>query len=230
MYDSALNFCLNDKFNANYDITWSFEYCVSGSNIAKGGFSTFLFSNDILSGGGSYDGYGYLPKSPTQGVIGGVLGITLDTNNNFNIYGTNFNLLCSFSLFSNITPLIKTSNEFNILKFNLTDFSRILKIYTKNKNSNTYKLEKTIETGLNVVDNTFYQIGIGYSTPVILGQDKIILKIKNFHVQGNQNIPTTKFSIKPYIINSSYLLLSPSSAYIDVSYTNPALSGYLLKS
>jgi hypothetical protein len=154
----------------------------------------------------------------------------LDTNNNFNIYGTNFNLLCSFSLFSNITPLIKTSNEFNILKFNLTDFSRILKIYTKNKNSNTYKLEKTIETGLNVVDNTFYQIGIGYSTPVILGQDKIILKIKNFHVQGNQNIPTTKFSIKPYIINSSYLLLSPSSAYIDVSYTNPALSGYLLKS
>jgi hypothetical protein len=49
--------------NANYDIVWSFEFVLSGNAGDQGSFTTFLYDNNTLTGGGASLGGGYAPLS-----------------------------------------------------------------------------------------------------------------------------------------------------------------------
>lgn len=229
MEDSACNFYINDNFNPNYDITWSFQYSVTGNNYSTGGFSTFLFNNTELIGGGPYYGLGYSDYQDTKGVQGAVLGILFYSNDTIQIkIGNNFAYLCSFPLFSSLYPLIKKEHEFNTIRFNLTDFGQTLNIAVKTKYGNDYTNIFSTSVDLSVVDVDFYKIGFSYVSPIESGDDKIEFKIKDIHIQGNKNFPSVVYSKKPYSIESNYLLLSPQSGKIEIGKPDPISVGYLL--
>ena len=49
----------------------------------------------------------------------------------------------------------------------------------------------SVDTNIVVSTNTSYKIGISYASPVSGSVNKAVLNIKNLHVHGTQNVPTT---------------------------------------
>jgi len=230
MADSYSNFCLNEKLNPNFDITWSFQYNVSGDIAGSGGFSTFLFKNDTLEGGGMHSGVGYAPYQNQKGISGFILGFQIDTKYKIEIKGTNFSTISSFELFPEISPLINSQHVFQTLRFNLTDSAQLLNIAYKNEN-NRYITLLSIPTQIQCKDNDFYRIGFSYASPLNSGENKINLKIKNISVQGHNKNPTIFFNPRPHILapeEEIFLVQSPSAEKIDISYNNSHIEGSLL--
>lgn len=61
----VINFEYNNaSYNVNYDIVWSFKFCLLGNSLDKqGGVTTFLRTPGVeLSGGGAFGALGYLPS------------------------------------------------------------------------------------------------------------------------------------------------------------------------
>lgn len=229
MADTTTNFFINQNYNPNYDITWSFQYNVSGSDISTGGFSTFLFNNDTLIGGGKYSGVGYSTFQSSQGVTGAVLGIIFDTTNSIKIKSSTFSTLTTIPLFTELTPFKTTTNNFNTIRFNLTNLGTILNIAVKDLENNSYKTLATVNTQITAKDTDFYKIGFGYSSPLNSGSDKIIFKIKDIHIQGINNIPSTKINKPPYSFEPQtyYVLQSPNSGKIEIGAPTPTSVGYI---
>lgn len=232
MADSTANFYLSSNFNVNFDITWSFQYAITGLS-ASGGFSTFLFDTPVLTGGGNYTGFGLLPYSTKTGVSGHYLGIIFDSQNTIKIYkGTTFSLLTSFSLFPSLSPLIKNVQEYNTIRFNLTNVSQTLDIAVKDKETNRYKTLASINTSLTANETKFCKIGFSYSTPLSAGGNKCLLKFKDIHIQGRNKFPTIDYSEKPYILpkeETYYLIQSPTSGLINIGSPDPITTGSLLQ-
>jgi hypothetical protein len=231
MSDSSCNFFINSSFNANFDITWSFKYSVTGSNNSSGGFSTFLFDINTLSGGGSHSGLGFGPYQSENGVNGAKIGILFDSDNTITVKnGTTFDTITSFPLNTLLYPLIKSTESFNTIRFNFTNVAQSLKIAVKNQN-NRYVDIANVNTGLTAKDTDFYKIGFGYASPIKSGDDKTNFKIKDIHVQGNTAIPKTKYKKKPYIIlgaETFYILQSPLSGKINIANPDPTSVGSLM--
>ena len=230
MADSYSNFCLNEKLNANFDITWSFQYSISGSNNASGGFSTFLFQNDTLEGGGMYSGVGYAPYQEEDGISGFVLGFQLDTTNQIRVKGTGFANISSFQLFPELFPVSHQEHLFRTLRFNLTDSAQLLNIAYKNE-YNRYITLASIPTQIRCKDTDFYRIGFSYASPLVNSDEKINFKIKDISIQGHTKNPTIFFYPRPdtlLIEEETFLVQSPSAEKIDISYENPLLEGSLL--
>lgn len=232
MSESSCNFFINSAFNANFDITWSFGYNLSGSVNSTGGFSTFLFNNPTLVGGGAYQGLGFSPYQARAGVTGAVLGVMIDSDNLVTIKkGTTFTTITSFPLFSMLSPLIKNNLDFNILRFNFTNCAQTLNIAAKNIETNRYIKLASINTGISAVDTDFYKIGFGYSAPLNSGEQKAIFSIKDIHIQGNTSIPTTIYRPRPDIedkIETFYIIQSPLSGHIDIGNPDPTSVGSLM--
>lgn len=232
MADSTSNFYIKENYNANFDITWSFQYAVTGSNNATGGFSTFLFNNTVLSGGGSYTGLGYTNYSTTSGVKGGVLGILFYSNNLIRIVkGTTFSTLTSFNMPAIASPIKNSTVNYNTIRFNLTDIGQTLNIAIKNKSTNSYNTIASIAVNLNPLNSTFYKIGFGYSSPLTAGDAKIVLKLKDIQYQGINTIPTTTISPRPVSVPKAetfYVLQSPASSYIGIGIPDPINDGFIL--
>jgi hypothetical protein len=236
MADSTANFYLDNYFNAVFDITWSFQYSVTGLN-ASGGFATFLFKNNILQGGSDYESVGVLPEDLTQndpigGIDGHVLSIIFKSNNTVNVYNrSSFSLLTSFSLAQSLSPFVKTYEEFNTIRFNLTNVSETLNISVKNKQNNRYETIASINTGLTISNDTFYKIGFSYSTPLTAGGNKCLIKLKDIHVQGKNKIATIDYGSKPFILPKAetyYLIQSPTSGLLEIKNEDPNITGYIL--
>lgn len=229
MEDSACNFCINDIFNPNYDITWSFQYSITGGEFSTGGFSTFLFSNSELSGGGKYSALGYGVYQAEEGVFGAKLGILFYSDNTIEIKkGTEFITISSFKLFEPLYPLVKNYKYFNTIRFNLTNVGQTLNIALKNEVDNTYYTVSSIEINLNLKDEDEYKIGFSYASPLKSGDTKTNFSIKDIHVQGNSSIPNIIYRPKPYSIESYFVLQSPNSGKIMLGNPSPLSSGYLL--
>ena len=170
MSESSCNFFINSAFNANFDITWSFGYNLSGGTNSTGGFSTFLFNNPTLVGGGAYEGLGFAPYQSRSGATGAVLGIMIDSDNLVSVKkGTTFATITSFPIFSVMSPLIKQNGNFDTIRFNFTNCAQTLKIAVKNKETNRYTKLASINTGITASDTDFYRIGFGYSSPLNSG-------------------------------------------------------------
>lgn len=232
MADSTSNFYIKQDFNANYDITWSFQYAITGSTNSTGGFSTFLFNNSILTGGGGYTGLGYSTYQSQSGVKNAVLGICFFSDNTIKILKDNtFTTLTSFSIFPSLSPIVKSIKDFNTIRFNLTNLGQTLKISIKNIETNEYYIIKEINTNLNVKNNDYYKIGFSYSSPLSVGNDKITLYLKDIQYQGINKPIDTELSIRPVNVPKAetfYVLQSPSSGYISIGVPDPISTGFIL--
>ena len=232
MSESSCNFFINSAFNANFDITWSFGYNLSGVSNATGGFSTFLFNNPTLEGGGAYEGLGFSPYQSRSGVTGAVLGVMIDSNNTITIKnGTTFGTITSFPLFSMLSPLIKTYVDFDTIRFNFTNCAQTLKIAAKDKETNKYIKLASVNTGISAIDTDFYRIGFGYSSPLQSGEEKSVFNIKDIHIQGNTSIPTTIYRPRPNVeprFETFYIIQSPLSGHIDIGNPDPTSVGSLM--
>jgi hypothetical protein len=232
MADSTSNFYIKQNYNANFDITWSFQYAITGSNTATGGFSTFLFNNHILSGGGPYSGLGYTDYNSTNGVSGAVLGVLFFSDNTVKIIkGTGFNVLTSFNLPSSLSPLVKNTVIYNTIRCNFTNIGQTLIISIKDKTTDEYVSVGEFALNLSPKIDDFYKIGFSYSSPLTANGNKITFKLKAIQYQGIDYIPTTTISQKPIIvpaIETYYTLQSPSSSYIGIGIPDPTNTGFLL--
>jgi hypothetical protein len=232
MSESTCNFFINSAFNANFDITWSFQYNLSGGVNSTGGISTFLFNNPTLIGGGAYEGLGFVPYQSRSGVTGAVLGVMIDSDNIITIKkGTTFTTITSFPIFSMLSPLIKTNGNFDTIRFNFTNCAQTLKIAAKNKETNRYTKLASINTGISAFDTDFYKIGFGYSAPLNSGEEKSVFNIKDIHIQGNTSIPTTVYRPRPEVeskIETFYIIQSPLSGHIDIGNPDPNGIGSLM--
>lgn len=236
MADTSTNFFINSSYNANFDITWSFQFkFVSADTNANGGISTFLFDNSKIDGGGGYTGLAYAPYGPDKGVVGAAIGAMIYNNKSliiksggtFNNLGTVTDILSTINIGSN--TLI--NQNFITLRFNLTDVGQTFKISIKDPIDDTYKIISTVNTGLTIVDSTFYKIGIGYSSPIIPNDPKIAASFKDIHTQGSLTGPTTIIAKPPFIFPTTetyYIIQSPSTDKIKIGIPDPIVDGYLL--
>jgi hypothetical protein len=247
MANSVSNFCVNSDFNPNFDITWSFQYAISGKETTSGGitypnggFSTFLFQNAVLSGGGPLSGLGYSNYLTNAGVSGAVLGITFESSYDTGKYneiirilkGTTFNILTSVKMHSQLSPFIRSAISYKTIRFNLTNIGRTLNISVKNSITNNYEQLYTYDVNLNIGTNDKYKIGIGFAAPLPNKDDnKIILKLKDLQYQGIVQPPDTTTTDKPTTIpqpDTFYVLRSPLSGKIPIGDPDPTVSGFIL--
>jgi hypothetical protein len=85
-YSSANSISNVNYLNANYDIVWSFEFALSGNAGDQGSFTTFLYDNNTLTGGGASLGGGYAPLSSV--VLGDLYWSTInDDQDDYSEYG-----------------------------------------------------------------------------------------------------------------------------------------------
>jgi hypothetical protein len=165
------------------------------------------------AGGAYYSAGQYLSGSNTliiPSVSGAILGINFDTTGLFAISGsaanglltpipkslsirygqTDFQYLTSVSLTSLYTDfdLLLSAQEYNRLRFRLTDIGQTLKIDYKVSDGYTEIL--TLPVNLNITDNTTYKVGIGYTSPVSgASSTQAIFSIRDFHVEGKTEVP-----------------------------------------
>lgn len=232
MSESSCNFFVNSAFNANFDITWSFGYSLSGNINSTGGFSTFLFKNTDLVGGGAYESLGFAPYQSRSGVTGAILGVMINSDNIVTIKKeTTFTTITSFPLFSILSPLVKTYQDFNTIRFNFTNCAQTLKIAVKNKETNRYIKLASINTGISALESDFYKIGFGYSCPLNSGEEKSIFSIKDIHIQGNTSTPSTIYRPRPDIeekLETFYIIQSPLSGHINIGNPDPTSIGSII--
>lgn len=236
MADTSTNFFINSAYSPSFDITWSFQFKLNSTDSkATGGFSTFLFNNPTLAGGGKYTGLAYAPYQSDVGVTGARLGVMITNDTSLVIKnGSNFTNLGS------VTNILKTINinsntligqDLLTIRFNLTDIGQTFNIAIKNPTTDTYKTISTINTELKVLDADFYKIGFGYSSPLASGDPKLSVTIKDIHTQGSLTAPTTKVSVPPFIFPTSetyYIIQSPASGKISIGIPDPIVDGYLM--
>lgn len=221
MADSAFNFCVNTGLNPNYDITWSFQYCLTGSSISTGGFCTFLFNNPNLIEGGRYQGLGYAPYQSDFGVVDSIIGIMFSSDNTIKIKDNNFNTIYSGSIFTKLSPLIKQTVDYNTIRFNLTNSGQILIISLKDSDNKYYEALK-INTNLPLPEPTdFYKIGFSHASPLNEGEQKCTFKIKDIQVQGTVKIPVTNYKARP--ITKNYILQTPLSGKLNIAINNKSI-------
>jgi len=236
MADTSTNFFINSSYSPSFDITWSFKFKLSSTDSnATGGFSTFLFNNPTLVGGGKYTGLAYAPYKSDAGVTGAALGvmITNDTKLIIKNGGTFINLGIINNILNtiNINSNTLIGQDFLTIRSNLTDLAQTLKIAIKNPITDTYKTILSIDTGLKITDKDFYKIGFGYSSPLISGDPKLTVSLKDIHTQGSLTAPTTKVTPPPFVFptpETYYLLQSPASSKIEIGNPDPIVDGYLL--
>jgi hypothetical protein len=237
MADISTNSLLDtNSFSPGFDITWSFEFKLSSvDSNATGGFSTFLFKNSKLTGGGKYTGLAYAPYAATTGVAGAIVGVMITNDAKFIV-----NNGSNFTDEDSITNLLKTINinsssllgqDYLTMRFNLTDSGQTFNVAIKNPVTDTYKTISTINTGLITTNSDFYKIGLGFSTPLASSDSKLKLTIKNTVIQGSTTAPTTKVTTPPFVFpppETHYVLQSPVSGKISIGIPTPTVDGYIL--
>ena len=236
MADTSTNFPINSSFSPSFDITWSFQFRLSSSDAkATGGFSTFLFNNPTLAGGGKYTGLKYAPYQADSGVTGAALGVMVTNDaklvvkngTTFTNLGTVTNILSGINISSN--TLI--NQGFHTIRLNLTNLGQSFIVSIKDPITDSYKTISTINTGLKVNDAVFYKIGFGVCTPLYSGDPKLTISFKDIHTQGSLTAPKTKVSVPPFIFptpETFYILQSPSSGKIAIGIPDPIVDGYLM--
>jgi len=234
MANNVSNFVINKTLRYDHDVTWSFEYSLSGNSSTDGGFTTFLLNSDSdTTGGGIGPALGLAAYQTDMEKKSVLLCIAIDstgifgTNSIFSTglsaaipnsmtirLGTNFTYLTSFSLSSVELDGLINREKFNTLRFNLTDLGRTLNIHKLNEYEE-YDLIYSYSGPSNIKNSKSIMVGFSQSSPILLQNFKSILKLKDIHVHG---IAT----------DSSYIIQSPSKDHILISDKNIA-TGSLLR-
>lgn len=234
MANNVSNFVIDKTLRYDHDVTWSFEYSLSGTTSTDGGFTTFLLNSESdTSGGGVGPALGiasYQTKNAKQSVVVCVAvdstgifgtnsifptGLSTPIPNSMTIrIGNNFTYLTSFPLSSFELDGLINQEKFNTLRFNFTNVGRTLNISKLNEYEE-YDLIYSYTGSFNIHDNKSIMIGFSQSSPILLTNFKSVLKLKDIHVQG---MPLEDF----------YILQCPSEDHILLSDKNVA-TGSLLR-
>lgn len=203
MSDTACNFTHHTRYNPSRDIIWSFKVCLCAANLnASGGFATYVTTASEISGGGIGSGLGYMPYNTTDGVSGNLVVVGFDNLGYFSLQGINSStgiltpILNSCGIrtgetyqYKALAPLpfnlLKTTEEYTTLRFVLTDVGQTLNIYYLNTEER-YSLISSVSTGVVAGLDWSAKVGVSYSSPVNLGDQKTVLRVKDLHVQGLQ--------------------------------------------
>jgi hypothetical protein len=229
------------SYNPNYDIIWSFQYAITGSNTRECAFATFLtISTPSVSAiPGHYLGYGgnvplsaflldengdYILSENNERIIlegnsenDGLVGlcIAFDTTGLFalsSLYrpGVGLNSIKRNSLIirdindnitlyeelSNIDPaftILSSSKAYKTLRFKYTNTDKLTIDY-KIDGSNTFVELTSVNINTNPDSISFLRPGFSYSSPVSSTSSlrTTPLYLKNFHVQGTENLTTVE--------------------------------------
>jgi hypothetical protein len=233
------------NYNPNYDIIWSFQYAISGSNTGifrkECAFATFLTSStpSVSAIPGHYLGYsGNTPlsaflldengdyvlsedseriilegNSENDGLIG--LCIAFDTSGLFALSsssrpGVGLNNIKRNSLIirdindnitlyeelSNIDPaftILSSSKVYKTLRFKYTNTDKLTIDY-KMEGSNTFVELTSVNINSNSDSISHFCPGFSYCSPVssLASIRTANLYLKNFHVQGTENLTTVE--------------------------------------
>ena len=148
-------------FNAMHDITWSFNYCLSGNTGTTGMFSTFLYEAPSL-------------RFTTLSAVSG------------NFFSISFNSIHnSLTVNGSSIPLpftVKTDTEkYKTLRFQFTDVGQTLNVFYRELTT-TYQLITSLSVGSAILSSKSLRVGVSYQSPVT--GDKARFRIKDLHVQG----------------------------------------------
>lgn len=192
------------QFNPNYDIIWSFQYAITGT---EAGFCTFLTSKTPdLSAAGHYLGYvgnmqtgGLCIAFDTTGLFAlssdirkGVglnsikrnSVIIRDNDDNITLYETLSDLTSSFSITS-------PSKIFKTLRFKYTNTNKIT-IDFKSNNNSEYSELTSVNINSNVEMLDYLVPGFAFSSPISSLNTPGSLFLKNFHTQGTDSDETVE--------------------------------------
>tara|TARA_R110002167_G_scaffold98020_4_gene258338 strand:+ start:22505 stop:23236 length:732 start_codon:yes stop_codon:yes gene_type:complete len=191
-------------YNANWDISWSFSYALTG---AEHGFCTFLSTSATLSGAnpGQYLGYfesggvlaiafdstGYFALSNTQTLEG--VNTSEVKPNSLIVRDSNNVVMLNESLTALDTSFILASSTktYKTLRFKYINSGRKLYVDYKNDSDLYTNLTTLTLTSNNIVDDTILYPGVTFCSPVSSSAtDTSTLFVTNFHVHGNINPPT----------------------------------------
>lgn len=199
---TGMNFTCISAFDATKDIIWSFSYKFESDTGVLGscGFTTFLNFLSSQTKGGIESGLGYGPYTGYQGASGNFLAIACEnagifaTNGNgfttgttpiFNSItlrkGTDFEYLTSRQVDFNIV-----SNDWQTLRFQLTNLGNTLNIFHCDTNFNYNKVFTVDLSNIFYVSQQLY-IGMSFATP-INGSVDFKLRVKDFHFYGHSPI------------------------------------------
>jgi hypothetical protein len=234
---TGMNFTCISAFDATKDIIWSFSYKFESDTGTLGncGFTTFLNFLSSQTEGGIDSGLGYGPYTGYQGASGNFLAIACEnagvfaTNGNgfttgatpiFNSItlrkGTDFQYLTSRQVDFNIV-----SNDWQTLRFQLTNLGNTLNIFHCDTNFNYNKVLSIDVSNIFYVSQQLY-IGMSFATP-INGSQEFKLRVKDFHFYGHSPI------LLPPVITSQTLtgiLALPTSTMTLTSNVLGALPLY----
>jgi hypothetical protein len=234
MANNVSNFVIDKNLRYDHDVTWSFEYSLSGVQNSDGGFTTFLLNSEIDTaggGGGPALGIGAYKADPKKDSV--ILCVAIDstgifgTNSTFSTgltsripnsmtirIGSNFTHLTSFPLSSVGLDGLLNGEKFNTLRLNFTNIGRTLNISKLNEYQE-YDLIYSYTGNFGVYDSKSIKVGFSQSSPILLQSFKSILKLKDIHIQG---MPLEDF----------YILQSPDKSHILLSDKNIS-TGSLLR-
>lgn len=191
------------EFNPNYDIIWSFQYAITGT---EAGFSTFLTSKtpDLTAIPGHYLGYSgnmqtggiciafdttglfALSSSTRKGVglnsIKRNSIIIRDNNDNITLYESLSNLNSTFFITA-------SSKSYKTMRFRYTNTNKI-GIDFKLDNSSAYTELTSITLESNPENLSDLVPGFAFSSPVSSLNTPGGLFLKNFHTQGTDSTET----------------------------------------
>ena len=169
-----------------------------------------------------------------DGVSGAVFGVGFDTTGEFGVSGngvvtglvdpipnsfsyrsgSTFTYLTGMALsdVQSTLTLLTSTDDFTYIRFRLTDVGRTFEIATKDATSNGYVTIYSYATNLVPALTSTYKVGIAFTTPVTgNGGADTTFKIRNFHVEGNSNTPTST-SVSLISLSSYTTELLPATA------------------
>ena len=150
-------------FNAMHDITWSFNYCLSGNTGTTGVFSTFLYEAPSLK------------FTALSAVSGDFFSIS---------FNSIYNSLTANGSSMTLPFAVKTDTEkYKTLRFQLTDVGQTLNVFYREPNkTTTYQLITSLSVGSAILSSKPLRVGVSYRSPIT--GDKARFRIKDLHVQG----------------------------------------------
>lgn len=210
MSNNVSNFYIKEWYNSSHDVTWSFQYNLSGNNKTDGGFTTFLalstaVPQNNVGGGGASLGIG--PEGVINKINGTIFCIAIDstglfgTKNTFNTGNTNpipnsmivrinnnLQFLTAFSLGSVGLSGLNTNDVYNTIRINYTNVGQTLNI-AKLNSDNEYETFYTYTGQFEKETSSPVRIGFSHTSPIIPTSLKSRLTLKDIHTQGRYVYP-----------------------------------------
>ncbi len=211
MYNNISHFYVKELFDSSHDVTWSFQYSLSGNNKTDGGFTTFLklsSQNAELNSGGGGASLGVGSKDVINKIDNILFCVAIDSTGLFGTkatFPTGLNApiknsmiirlfndliyLTAFPLSSVGLDGLNLNNIYNTIRINYTNIGETINIAKLNNITNEYDTFFSYTTNFSKKLNDPVQIGFSHTSPILPINLKSVLTLKDIHAQGRYVFP-----------------------------------------